>query len=159
MPRNPSIAGVDGVQHVILVFIDVATTRRTGRRRGQKILDVVPENDALLVEVRVAPNLIDHVRDGLTVDVRFSSFAHSPQLVVAGTVVSISSDLIVEPQTNMSYYLARVRVTPEGLKTLGKRQMQSGMPVEVVVKTGERSLMTYLLHPLTKRVAAAMKEE
>ena len=126
---------------------------------GQKIMDVVPENEALLLEVRVAPHLIDHVKDGLKVDVRFSSFAHSPQLVVAGTVVSISSDLNVEPQTNISYYLARVRVTAEGLKTLGARQMQPGMPVEVVFKTGERSLMTYLLHPLTKRIAAAMKEE
>lgn len=126
---------------------------------GQKIMDIVPENEALLLEVRVAPHLIDHVKDGLKVDVRFSSFAHSPQLVVSGTVVSISSDLNVEPQTNISYYLARVRVTPEGLKTLGGRQMQPGMPVEVVFKTGERSLLTYLLHPLTKRVAAAMKEE
>ena len=126
---------------------------------GQKILDVVPENEALLLEVRVAPHLIDHVKDGLRVDVRFSSFAHSPQLVVDGTVVSISNDLNVEPQTNVSYYLARVQVTPEGLKTLGARQMQPGMPVEVVFKTGERSLLTYLLHPLTKRVAAAMKEE
>ena len=126
---------------------------------GQKIMDIVPENEALLLEVRVAPHLIDHVKDGLLVDVRFSSFAHSPQLVVSGSVVSVSSDLNVEPQTNISYYLARVQVTPAGLKTLGPRQMQPGMPVEVVFKTGERSLLTYLLHPLTKRVAAAMKEE
>jgi protease secretion system membrane fusion protein len=126
---------------------------------GQKLLDVVPENEALLLEVRVAAHLIDHVRPDLTVDIRFSAFANSPQLVVDGKVISITNDLIVEPQTNMSYYLARVTVTPEGLKTLGKRQMQPGMPVEVVFKTGERSLMTYLLHPLTKRVAAALKEE
>lgn len=126
---------------------------------GQKLLDVVPENEALMLEVRVAAHLIDHVRPDLTVDIRFSAFANSPQLVVDGKVVSITNDLIVEPQTNMSYFLARVAVTPEGLKTLGKRQMQPGMPVEVVFKTGERSLMTYLLHPLTKRVAAALKEE
>ena len=58
-----------------------------------------------------------------------------------------------------SYYLARVKVTPEGMKTLGQRQLQPGMPVEVIVKTGERSLLTYLLHPLTKRLAASLKEE
>ncbi len=126
---------------------------------GQKILDVVPENEALVVEVHVAPHLIDRVKDGLEVDVRFSSFAHSPQLVVAGKVMSISSDLIVEPQSNQAYFLARVNVTPEGIKTLGNRQMQPGMPAEVVFKTGERSLLTYLMHPLTKRMAAAMKEE
>jgi protease secretion system membrane fusion protein len=126
---------------------------------GQRLMDVVPENEALLLEVRVAPHLIDSVKEGLNVDIRFSAFAHSPQLVVAGTVVSISNDLIVEPQTNIAYYLARVTVTPEGLKVLGKRQMQPGMPTEVVFKTGERSLLTYLLHPLTKRMAASLKEE
>ena len=50
-------------------------------------------------------------------------------------------------------------MTPEGVKTLGPRQMQPGMPAEVIIKTGERSVLTYLLHPLTKRLAASMKEE
>ena len=126
---------------------------------GQKLMDVVPENEALLLEAHVAPHLIDHVQTGLPVDIRFSAFANSPQLVVQGKVMSVSSDLIVEPQTNVSYYLARVNVTPDGLKSLGKRQMQPGMPAEVIFKTGERSLLTYLLHPLTKRMAASMKEE
>ena len=107
----------------------------------------------------MAPHLIDRVHTDLPVDVRFSSFAHSPQLVVGGKVVSISADLLTEPQTNVSYYLARVQVTPEGLKHLGKRQLQPGMPVEVIFKTGERSMLTYLLHPLTKRMAASMTEE
>jgi protease secretion system membrane fusion protein len=50
-------------------------------------------------------------------------------------------------------------LTPDGLKTLGNRQLQPGMGAEVLIKTGERSLLTYLLQPLTKRIAAAMKEE
>ncbi len=126
---------------------------------GQKMMDVVPQDEMLLLEVHVAPHLIDSVREGLPVDIRFSSFAHSPQLVVSGKVVSVSSDMISEPQTNSAYFLARVTVTPDGLKTLGKRQLQPGMPAEVVFKTGERSLLTYLLHPLTKRMAASLKEE
>jgi membrane fusion protein, protease secretion system len=126
---------------------------------GQKLMDIVPEKEPLLLEAQVAPHLIDRVKAGLPVDVRFSSFAHSPQLVVDGQVVSISADLLTEPQTNMSYYLARVQVTPEGMKVLGSRQLQPGMPVEVIFKTGERSMLTYLLHPLTKRISAAMKEE
>ena len=126
---------------------------------GQKLMDIVPQNEILLIETRVAPHLIDSVKPGLVTDVRFSSFAHSPQLVVPGVVDSISSDLITEPQTNMSYYLARVSVTAEGMKELGSRQMQAGMPVEVIIKTGERTVLTYLLHPLLKRLAASMKEE
>ncbi len=126
---------------------------------GQKLMDIVPKDAPLLLEAHVAPHLIDRVHTDLPVDVRFSSFAHSPQLVVGGKVVSISADLLTEPQTNVSYYLARVQVTPEGLKHLGKRQLQPGMPVEVIFKTGERSMLTYLLHPLTKRMAASMTEE
>ena len=126
---------------------------------GQKLLDVVPANESLLLETRVPPNLIDSVKAGMPVDVRFSSFARSPQLVVQGKVVSISADLLTDPQNGIAYYLARVTLTPDGLKMLGKRQMQPGMPVEVVLRTGERSMLTYLLHPLTKRIAASMNEE
>jgi protease secretion system membrane fusion protein len=127
---------------------------------GQKLMDIVPEHEALLLETRVPPHMIDRVHPGLATDVRFSSFAHSPMLVLEGKVDSISTDLIVEPQNpNIAFYLARVSITPAGLKELGGRQLQAGMPAEVVVKTGERSILTYLLHPLMKRVAASMKEE
>jgi protease secretion system membrane fusion protein len=126
---------------------------------GQKLMDVVPENELLLIETRIAPNLIDRVHAGLPVDIRFNSFAHSPHMVLDGKVVSVSGDLLTDQQTNVQYYLSRVSVTPEGYKKLGKRVMQPGMPVEVVLKTGERSLLVYLLHPLTKRIAASMKEE
>lgn len=126
---------------------------------GQKLMDIVPEDEALLLEAEVAPHLIDRVHAGLPVDVRFNSFAHSPQLVAQGKVVSISADLLTDPHTGATYYLARVQVTPEGLKTLGKRRLQAGMPVEVVFKTGERTMLTYLLHPLLKRVSASLKEE
>lgn len=126
---------------------------------GQKIMDIVPLGEALLLEARIETHLIDKVKNGLPTDVRFSSFAHSPQLVVDAQVVSISRDALTDPQSGLAFYLARIQVTPQGMKTLGSRQMQPGMPAEVVIKTGERSLLTYLLNPLTKRVAASMKEE
>jgi protease secretion system membrane fusion protein len=125
---------------------------------GQKLMDIVPVDEALLIEAHVAPHLVDKIHTGLPVDVRFSSFANSPQLVVQGKVASISGDLLTE-QNGAPYFLARVAVTAEGYKKLGKRTMQPGMPVELVFITGERTMLTYLLHPLTKRLAASMKEE
>ncbi len=128
---------------------------------GQRLMDIVPKGEALLVDAKIPPHVIDKVRAGESVDVRFSSFSNSPQLVLDGRLVSLSSDVISE-QTSMgvmSYYLGRVEITPEGIKELGKRVMQPGMPAEVLIKTGERSLLTYLMHPLTKRLAASMKEE
>lgn len=128
---------------------------------GQKLMDIVPEDEPLLLEAKIEPHLIDKVRTGLKTDVRFNAFSHSPQLVVEGEILSVSSDLLTEQVggTQISYYLARVKVTPEGMQVLGKRRLQPGMPVEVIVKTGERSMLTYLLNPLTKRLAASMKEE
>ena len=131
---------------------------------GQKIMDIVPLHEGLLIDAKVSPQFIDSIHKGLPVDVSFFSFAHSPQLVVRGEVESVSKDIITDPgvnplQPNASYYLARVFVTPGGMKTLGKRQMQPGMPVQVVIKTGERSLLTYLVDPLFKRITVSMKEE
>lgn len=128
---------------------------------GQKLMDIVPEDEPLLLEAKIEPHLIDKVRTGLKTDVRFNAFSHSPQLVVEGEILSVSSDLLTEQVGGgqISYYLARVKITPEGMKVLGNRRLQPGMPVEVIVRTGERSMLTYLLNPLTKRLAASMKEE
>jgi protease secretion system membrane fusion protein len=128
---------------------------------GQRLMDIVPKGEALLVDAKIPPHVIDKVHAGAIVDVRFSSFANSPQLVLEGRLASVSSDVISEQTAMgvMSYYLGRVEITPEGIKELGKRVMQPGMPAEVLIKTGERSLLTYLMHPLTKRLAASMKEE
>lgn len=127
---------------------------------GQKLMDIVPDEQSLLLETQVSPHLIDKVHAGLPADIRFNTFAHSPQLVAQGKVLSVSGDLLTDPHNpQISYFLARLEVTPEGMKALGPRQMQPGMPAEVVIKTGERSLLTYLLHPLAKRLSRAMKEE
>ena len=128
---------------------------------GQKLMDIVPEKDVLLLEAKIPPHLIDAVQPGLSTDVRFSAFAHSPQLVVEGKVVSVSADLLSEqtPMGMSTYFLARVQLTPEGMKGLGRHQIQPGMPAEVIIRTGERTVLTYLLHPLTRRVAASMKEQ
>lgn len=129
---------------------------------GQKLMDIVPNDEGVVLEVKVPTQVIDRVSTKDPVAVRFSAFANSPQLVVDGIINSISSDVVAEQGPNggtASFYLARVSITPDGIKKLGERHLQPGMTAEVLIKTGERSLLTYLLHPLTKRIAAAMKEE
>jgi protease secretion system membrane fusion protein len=131
---------------------------------SQKIMDIVPKDELLLIEARIPPNLIDKVQAGMFADVRFTTFSNAPQLVVQGKLVSIGADATPEqasanPMASQNAYLARIEITPEGIHTLGGRVMQAGMPTEVLIKTGERSMLKYLLNPLTKRIAAAMKEE
>jgi membrane fusion protein, protease secretion system len=128
---------------------------------GLKLMDIVPQGEALLLDTHIPPQVIDRVKVGDQTEVRFSSFANAPQLVVHGKLVSLSADAVSE-QTMAgptSYFLGRVELTPEGRKALGDRLLQPGMVAEVLIKTGERSLLTYLLHPLTKRIASAMIEE
>ena len=75
-------------------------------------------------------------------------------------MITVSGDLLSDPaNSQISYFLARLEVTPEGMQTLGSRQMQAGMPAEVVIKTGSRSMLNYMLNPLLKRLAGSMKEE
>ncbi|MBI5259521.1 MAG: HlyD family type I secretion periplasmic adaptor subunit [Burkholderiales bacterium] len=128
---------------------------------GQRLMDIVPQGESLLLDARVPPTVIDRIKTGDAVEVRFSAFANSPQLVVHGKVISLSGDAVTEQvgAGSISFYLARVELTPEGRKALGDRSLQPGMVAEVLIKTGERSLLTYLLHPLIKRVASAMTEE
>jgi protease secretion system membrane fusion protein len=128
---------------------------------GQKLMDIVPAEENVVLEARIPTHIIDRVHAGDSVAARFTAFAHSPQLVADGKISSLSGDVVTEqtPMGNASFYLARVILTPDGMKTLGNRQLQPGMGAEVLIKTGERSLLTYLLQPLTKRLAAAMKEE
>ena len=126
---------------------------------GQHIMDIVPEDAPLMVEARIAPHLIDRVHKGLVTDIRFSSFSHSPQLVIEGQVMSISGDLLSDMETHQSYYLARIDITEKGKKSLAPRVVRPGMTAEVVIRTGERSLLTYLAYPLVRRFAQSLKEE
>ncbi|CAG0996213.1 Type I secretion system membrane fusion protein PrsE [Methylophilaceae bacterium] len=130
---------------------------------GQKIMNIVPVGEPLILDARIPPHLIDKIEAGQDADVRFSTFSNSPQLLLEGKVKTVSSDLLTENAGNgelpSSYYLARIAVTPKGMQALGNRVMQPGMPVQIVIRTGERTLLTYLMHPLVKRIAASMKEE
>jgi protease secretion system membrane fusion protein len=129
---------------------------------GQKILDIVPDGEPYIIDAKIQPHIIDKLNNQQLVDIRFSGFANSPLLVVEGQIKTISKDILtqVEPSgMQQSYYLARISITKGGLKSLGDRTLQSGMPVEVIIKTGERTMLNYWLHPLLKRLAASMKEE
>lgn len=125
---------------------------------GAKIMEIVPDNEKLLLDVQVPTNLIDHVGPGLKADVRFNTFPDLPQLTVEGVVRSVSSDRH-EPQYGAPpYYLARVELTPKGLAELKGKVLRPGMPADVVIKTGERSFLAYLMDPISRRAFTAMQE-
>ena len=114
---------------------------------------------ALLVDAQVPPTVIDKVKLGQTVDMRFTTFNQNITPVIPGTVKLVSPDKMPDPSGNKSqdFYLAQVEATPEGLKQLGNLKIQPGMPVDVVFKTGERTFLSYLFKPLSDRFSGSFK--
>lgn len=127
---------------------------------GIRIMDIAPLDEPLIIETRVPPHLIDKVHAGLKADVRFSAFQQADTPIVEGNVTTVSADLVPDqnPEVPPSY-LVQVQVTPDGLKELGRHQIRTGMPVEVIIKTGERTLLSYLTKPFLTRISAAFKEQ
>ena len=126
---------------------------------GARIMDVVPAGAQLTLEARIEPHLIDRVHAGLKADILPNAFVDQPNLTVEGQVLSVSADLLGGDQpNNPPYYLARVAVTPAGMKELGKRQLQPGMPAQVVIKTGERTFLHYLMKPVLRRMSTSFRE-
>lgn len=124
---------------------------------GSPILEIVPSDDRLVIEAQIPPQLIEVVHAGLDARLRFIALNPRMTPVIMGSVDRVSADRFVD-KDGKSYYTARIRTTPDQLRKLGKASITPGMPVEVIVLTGERTFMNYLLKPLSDRMALALKE-
>jgi len=126
---------------------------------GARMMELVPSDDPLIVEGMVPVNLIDKVQPGLKVDLMFSAFNQNKTPHIPGVVTSVSADRLTDEKTGMPYYKMNAKVTPEGVKLLKDHQVRAGMPVDLFIKTGERTMMNYLLKPLVDRAMTSMSEE
>ncbi|WP_456292394.1 HlyD family type I secretion periplasmic adaptor subunit [Pseudomonas sp. AK106] len=126
---------------------------------GTPLLDIVPESSELVVEAHVSTNDIDRITLGKLTDVRFSAFNSATTPVIQGQVTRISADRLTDEKTGEGYYLVRVKVTDEGMQRLGDRKLQPGMPAEVLINAGERTMLQYLLKPARNMFAKSMIEE
>ena len=104
-------------------------------------------------------HLIDRVHVDLHVDLIFSALNQKKTPNIPGVVTQVSADRLTDERTGLPYYTIKARVTPEGMKQLSDQQIRAGMPVEIFIKTGERSLMSYLFKPILDRVHSSMSEE
>lgn len=142
------------------VVVDLAVHTVGGViKPGDRIMDVVPQADQLVIEARVQPQHIDRVHPGLVADVHFDAYASRVERpVVRGLVEVVSADVLVEPRSGEAHYTMRVRVPADEIARLGELRLQPGMQTTVMVKTGERPLMAYLLRPLLRRFTTALSE-
>nr|WP_210273400.1 HlyD family type I secretion periplasmic adaptor subunit [Rhizobium leguminosarum] len=126
---------------------------------GEAIMQIVPINDALTPELRLAPQDIDQVAVGQDVTLRFSAFSQRTTPELNGRVTKIAADLIVDQRTGQSYYRLRVSIPVAEWARLDDLTPVPGMPVEAFVQTGERTALAYLTKPLADQVVRAFKEE
>ena len=125
---------------------------------GEVVMEIVPDSDDLQVEAKLAPNDIDQVKIGQTTLVRFSAFNQRTTPQLSGVVSYISADLSHDQQGNTSYYTVRVTLPEEEHRRLAGLQLVSGMPAEIFVQTGSRTMMSYLLKPITDQLRRAFNE-
>lgn len=126
---------------------------------GFRMMDIVPKDDPLIVEGQIPVNLIDKVHVNLPVELIFSAFNQNRTPHIPGVITQVSADRLTDERTGSPYYKLRAQVAPEGKKMIADLAIRPGMPVEIFVKTGERSMISYLLKPVFDRAKTSMTEE
>lgn len=127
--------------------------------RGEPILDIVPTEERLLIDARIAPGDIDVVTVGLTATVHLTAFSSRGLPRVQGVVRTLSADRIVDEATGQAYYLARVEVLREELAALDKQLvLVPGMPAEVLIVTAEQTAFDYMIEPFRAAFRRGLRE-
>lgn len=129
-------------------------------RPGEVLMYVVPEDDKLVINARVSPTDADNVAPGLKAEVRFSGFKSRLTPIVLGEVESMSQDVIAPSSPNeLPYYLARIRVEEQDIPEDIRGRLTAGMPADIVIAHGERTVAYYLVSPLTDAIRKSLLEE
>ena len=128
-------------------------------RPGDTMLQIVPENDTLVVEARVAPQDIDLVRPGMSARVRMTALSQSTTPSLEGQVKWVSPDRIQEEEERRrAYFAARIEISGEELRKLGEQELKSGMPAQTLIQTGERTLVEYIWKPIGDAMSRGLIE-
>ena len=129
-------------------------------RGGETVMEIVPQNDRLVVEVQLKPDDADNVRPGIDANVRLIHFKNGLQPVMQGKVISVSADRLVDARTGVAYYQAEIEVDhAAAAAALGSEKLQPGLPAEVMIRLGSHTALEYLFAPLNRRLQRAMREE
>jgi HlyD family type I secretion membrane fusion protein len=126
---------------------------------GEKLMEIVPTGDKLIIEARVLPEDIDVVHPGLMAHVRLSAYKSRHVPTVSGKVMTISADRITDERSNTSYYLARIETDVRELANLQQVKLYPGMPADVLIITGSRTLLAYLFNPIMETMNRSFREQ
>lgn len=140
-----------------VVNLDVSTNGEV-IRPGERILDIVPAGQNLIVEARISTSDIDKLRIGQSTRIRLSAFADSEVPEATGKIMDISADALEDERTGEAFYTARVRLDAEQPQEVAALDLLPGMPADLFVRTGERTAFAYLAQPISERLARTFIE-
>lgn len=126
---------------------------------GRPIMNIVPEDDALIVEAQVRPTDVDNVLAGQECRLRITPFKQRATPELTGEVLLVSADIVTDEQTQAQFYLARIAIPDSELARLGDKDIRPGFPVEVTFSGSTRTLVQYLAEPIVDAIRRGLKEE
>lgn len=128
-------------------------------RAGETLMEVVPQDDDLVVTAKISPMDVNHLHSGMTAEVRLPSFKGRSTPFTVGEVKSVAADALRDEVTQQPAYELRVSVRASELPAMVRSKLKPGMPAEVMVPTGERTVIAYLMQPLLDSVRSGLREE
>ena len=125
---------------------------------GEELMEIVPHDKALIIEARVSPFDIDRVQTGQSAEVRFAVFKDA--YLVTGELTKLSADRLIDSSTNTPYFAAGVAIEQGDFERFyNGARLVPGMPAEVLIKTGERTFIDYILSPLKRTFSTSLLED
>lgn len=125
---------------------------------GQTLLEIVPADDRLVIEAQVAPTDIDQVVLQQPAFMRFTSLPMRTTPEIEGKVIRVDADRRVDQATGVAYYSATIEIPEAEMAKMGEINLSVGMPVEVFIQTGERTILNYILRPISDQLKRALRE-
>jgi HlyD family type I secretion membrane fusion protein len=126
-------------------------------KAGEPLLDIVPEHDRFIVQAHVSPHDTEGVAPGMRAEIRFTAFRTNVLPLIIGHVESVSRDRLLDDATKQPYFLTQIVV--EDVPREVRERLTAGMPADVLLPTGERTVLDYLVRPLKDRINSALREK
>jgi HlyD family type I secretion membrane fusion protein len=128
-------------------------------RPGEPVMEIVPEDGEFQLKARIKLADADNIEIGNEVTIRFDMVQGTAAPTITGTVTNISADVVEDPRTGESFYEAKIAIPPSEARRVPENVMAPGRPAEVLIKTGERTLLSYFMLPLQRAQFKALREE
>lgn len=148
------LSPVNGTAQNLRFFTEGAVVRA-----AEPLVDVAPDDEAFVIQAHFQPTDVDNVHAGMVTEVRLPAFHSREVPILNGKIESISQDRISDPATKTDYFLGIVRVDIKQLPKELRGRVTAGMPAQVIVPTGERTVLQYLFSPLRDTLRTTMREE